>query len=174
MTEIQYEVREKDLIAFNEHELGNSVPIQKTINRHQAIIPGVAAAIALLLFFYFKDIPSSIYVILIAIAWGLGVPFYLKWNMRKQIRQKYTEEEKANAIGRYTLRADKDSLVEISASGEERLSWKKVLRIEKEKKYVFIYVSLNAALIIPIDTVAKGSNLGEFVRKADEYIEQAG
>ena len=78
MTEIQYEVREKDLIAFNEYELEKSERIQKTIRRHQAMIPGIIAILALLLFFYFKDIPSAVYVVLIAMAWGLGVPFFFE------------------------------------------------------------------------------------------------
>jgi hypothetical protein len=173
MTEIQYEVREKDLIAFNEHLLANSEHIQKTIRRHQAIIPGVIAAIALLLFFYFKDIPSAIYVILIAMGWGLGIPLYLKLDMRKQLRRMYSEEEKTCIIGHYALRAEKDHLVEVSANGESKLRWKKVLRIEVEKKYVFVFVSLDSALIIPRDTLAKGSNLHEFVKIVDERIEQA-
>ncbi|MFZ4703768.1 MAG: YcxB family protein [Candidatus Methylumidiphilus sp.] len=174
MTEIQYEVREKDLIAFNEHLLANSESLQKTIRRHQAIIPGVIAAIALLLFFYFKDIPSAIYVILIAMGWGLGVPFYLKWNIRKQLSQIYTDKEKANIIGHYTLRSERESIVEIGASGESKLPWNKVLRIEVEKKYVFIFVSLNSALIIPRATLTKESNLHEFVKSVDERIEMAG
>ncbi len=173
MTEIQYEVREKDLIAFNEHLLANQERIQKTLRRHQAMIPGVIAIIALLLFFYFKDIPSAVYVILIAMGWGMGVPFYLKWNMRKQIRQMYSEEEKTCILGHYTLKAEKDNLVEVSATGESKLPWKKVLRIEVEKKYVFVFVSLDAALIIPRDTLDKGSNLHEFVKTVDERIEQA-
>ena len=173
MTEIQYEVREKDLIAFNEHLLANSEHIQKTIRRHQAIIPGVIAAIALLLFFYFKDIPSAIYVILIAMGWGLGIPLYLKLDMRKQLRRMYSEEEKTCIIGNYALRAEKDHLVEVSANGESKLRWKKVLRIEVEKKYVFVFVSLDSALIIPRDTLAKGSNLHEFIKAVDERIEQA-
>jgi hypothetical protein len=173
MTEIQYEVREKDLIAFNEHLLANSEPIQKTIRRHQAIIPGIIAAIALLLFFYFKDIPSSIYVILIAMGWGLGIPLYLKLDMRKQLRRMYSEEEKARLIGHYALRAEQDHLVEVSADGESKLRWKKVLRIEVEKKYVFVFVALDSALIIPRDTLAKGSKLHEFVKTVDERIEQA-
>jgi len=174
MTEIQYEVREKDLIAFNEHLLENSDRIQKTIRRHQAMIPGVIALIALLLFFYFKDIPSAIYVILIAMGWGLGVPFFLKWNMRKQLRQMYSEEEKTCILGQYTLRAEKYHLVDISAYGLSKLRWKKVLRIEVEKKYVFVFVTLDSALIIPRDTVTKTSNLHEFVKTVDECIEQAG
>lgn len=173
MTEIEYEVREKDLIAFNEHQLQQSERIQKTIRRHQAIIPGIIAVLALILFFYFKDIPSAIYVILIAIGWGGGVPLFLKWSMRKQIRQLYTEEEKACVIGRYTLRATDKDLVEISQSGESQISWKQVLRVEAEKKYTFIFVTLDTALIIPRETVVKG-NLHEFVKVVDERIEKAG
>jgi len=174
MTEIHYEVREKDLIAFNEHLLANSERVQKVIRRHQAHIPAVIAVIALALFFYMKDLPSSIYALVLAMAWGLGVPFFLKLNMRKQIRQMYSETEKANILGRYKLVAEPGGLVEIGADGEtSKLAWKNVLRVEAEKKYVFVFVSLSTALIIPVDTVAKDSNLGAFVKTVVECIEKA-
>jgi hypothetical protein len=175
MTEIHYEVREKDLIAFNEHLLDNNERIQKVIRRHQAIIPALISVVALILFFYFKDIPSSIYALLLSMAWGLGVPTFLKWNMRRQIRQMYSDTEKANIMGHYTLKAERNGLVEIGADGETNtLEWKKVLRVEIEKKHIFIFVSLSSALIIPRDTVTKDSNLHEFVKAADEAIEKAG
>lgn len=173
MTEISYEVREKDLIAFNEHQLQNSERIQKIIRRHQGLIPGIIAVIALLLFFYFKDIPSSIYVMLLAMAWGMGVPHFLKLSMRKQIRKLYTDKEKASILGRYTLRTEPDGLVEVSDDQESKMAWKELLRVEVEKKYVFIHVSLSAALIIPRETVAKECNLHEFVKTVDESIEAA-
>lgn len=175
MTEIQYEVREMDLIAFNEHLLANTERVQKVVRRHQAIIPGIIAVAALILFFYYKDIPSSIYAILLTIAWGTGVPFYLRWSMRKQIRQSYTEKEKSAVIGHYTLRAEPTGLVEIKAGGEpSKLSWKKVLRAEVEKQYVFVFISLDSALIIPRKTLTKDSNLAAFVKAVDENIEKAG
>jgi hypothetical protein len=174
MTEIQYEVREKDLIAFNEHLLENSERIQTTIRRHQAIIPAVIAVIALILFFYFKDIPSSIYALMLAMAWGLGVPFFLKWSMRKQLRQVYTEKEKAQIFGHRTLQIEAHDLVVTGSEGvPEGLPWKKVLRIEVEKKYAFIFVTLNSALIIPRETLKSG-DLHQFLKEADERIEKAG
>jgi len=178
MTEIHYEVREKDLIAFNEHLLASNERVQKVINRHQALVPAIIGVIALILFFVLKDIPSAIYAILLSMAWGLGVPFFLKLSMRKQIRQSYTEAEKANLQGRYILHTDGDGLVEVNAEGESsKVSWKNVLRTEVEKKYVFIFVAINSgntALIIPRDTLAKGDNLHEFVKAVDEYIEKQG
>lgn len=175
MTEIHYEMREKDLIAFNEYRLESLEHVQKVIRRHQAIFPGIIAVTALMLFFYFKDIPSSIYAILLAIAWGGGVPLYLKWNMRKQILQSYTDKEKAAIIGHYTLRAEPGGLVEIDSKGEStKLPWKEVLRVEVEKHYVFVFVSLNSALTIPRETLTKDSNLAEFVVAVEQGIDKAG
>jgi hypothetical protein len=174
MTEIAYEVREKDLIAFNEHLLDNSERIQRVFRRHQAYVPGFIAVVALILFFYFKDIPSTIYALILAVVWGGGVPQFLKWSMRKQLRKMYSETEKANILGRYTLKAEPKGLVEIDTKGETNtLDWGKVLRIEVEKKYIFVFVSLNSALIIPRDTIAKECNLHEFVKTVDERIEKA-
>jgi hypothetical protein len=177
MTEIHYEVREKDLIAFNEHLLGSNERVQKIINRHQAMVPAIIAVIALILFFVMKDIPSAIYAILLSMAWGLGVPFFLKWSMRKQIRQSYSDAEKANLLGHYSLRPEAGGLVETNANGESsKVEWKNVLRTEVEKKYIFVFVALNSAttaLIIPRDTLPKTDNLHEFVKSVDEYIEKA-
>jgi len=173
MTEIEYEVREQDLIAFNEHQLQSSENLQKTMRRHQAVMPGFIVVIAMFLFFYFKDIPSAMYVGLIALGWGLGVPLYLKWSLRQQIKKMYSAEEKACILGRNTLRIERDQLVEINARGESRIAWADVLRVESTKKYAFVFVSTDAALIIPRGTVSKG-NLHEFVKLADERIEKAG
>ncbi|MDD5033677.1 MAG: YcxB family protein [Methylococcaceae bacterium] len=173
MTEIEYEVREQDLIAFNEHQLKDSERVQKTINRHQAMVPAVFFVIAMVLLFYFKDIPSSIYVGLIAAAWGVLVPLYLRWNIRKQLHRMITEEEKASSVGRHRLRVEQGSLVEVHSGGESKLPWSKVLRIEAEKKYAFIFIGLDSALIVPRATVSTG-NLHEFVKAVDERIEQAG
>lgn len=172
MTEIEYEVREQDLIAFNEHQLAGSERLQKTMRRHQAIMPGVIVTISLFLFFYFQDVLSAMYVGIIAVAWGIGAPLVLRWGWRRQIRKMYTEEEKACAMGRYTLRIDRDHLVEVTSAGESKIAWNDVLRVEVTKKYAFVFITLDSALIIPRATVSRG-DLHEFVKKADERIEKA-
>jgi hypothetical protein len=170
MTEIEYELREKDMIAFNEHLLQKSERIQKTMRRHQAMAPGFFVVIALLLFFYFRDVASAVYTGLIACVWGVGVPLYLKWNMRKQLRKLYSEEDKAQILGTYTLRVEPKALVEIHANGESKLPWREVLRLEMEKKYAFLFLSEDSALIIPRDTIKQG-DLREFVKAAVERID---
>ena len=172
MAQIEYEVREQDLVAFNEHQLKNSASWQKTLRRHQAIFPGMIALIALFLWFYYQDTLSAIYVGVIGVLWGVFTPFYFRGSLRRQLRKMYSDEERACALGTYTLRAEPHVLVEVNRSGESRVKWSDVLRVETTKKYAFLFVDIDTALIIPRATVKKG-DLHEFIKEADKRIDQA-
>lgn len=173
MTEIQYEVREQDLYAFNEHLLHETKPVQQVLRRHQVTLPGVLSVGALFLWFYERDVAAAVLVMIGAVAWGLLSPLLLQWHMRRQLSRMYTAEEKAGLAGRYSLRIETDHLVEISPGGESRLPWDSVLRVETTKRYAFIFVSVDSALIVPRSTVSQG-NLHQFVQEADARIEAAG
>ena len=172
MSEIEYEVREKDLIAFNEHQMQGTESLQKVMRRHQAVIPGVVVIGALVLFFFYKDILTAAFVGAAAVAWGFAAPAYLKWIWRKQLRKLYSEEEKVAILGQCSLKIEKDALVEASQNGESRIAWSDILRVEVSKNYAFIFTSIDSALIVPRATVKKG-NLHEFVKLADECIEKS-
>jgi hypothetical protein len=172
MAEIEYEVREQDLIAFNEHQLQGSEKLQKTLRRHQGTIPGILVLLAMFLWFYYQDTLSAIYVGITAAVWGALTPLYFKWSTRRQIRKMYSEEEKACILGTYKLRTEPNSLVESSREGESRLKWEDILRVEMTKRYAFIFVTMDTALIVPRSTV-KAGDLHEFVKEVDKRIEQA-
>ena len=172
MAEIEYEVREQDLVAFNEQQLKNSRRLQKTLRRHQATIPAFMILIALFLLLYAQNTLAAIFVAVSGAAWGVLAPFYLRWSIRRQFRQMYSEEEKAAVLGNYRLRTEPDALVEITAQGETRVKWDDILRIECTNNHAFVFVETNTALIIPRVTVKSG-NLLEFVQETDQYIERA-
>ncbi|CAL1240089.1 YcxB family protein [Candidatus Methylocalor cossyra] len=172
MAEIEYEVREQDLIAYGEHQMRDSEALQKLLRRHQGMIPGLMGVFALFLWFYYQDSLSAIYVGLLALAWGFLAPLFVRWQMRQQIRKTYSDEEKAQVLGRYTLRSEPEALVEISRAGESRIRWGDILRVEVTKRYAFIFVAIDAALIIPRATV-KAGDLHEFVKEVDRLIEKA-
>lgn len=172
MAEIEYEVRERDLLAFNEQQMKNSARLQKTMRRHQGTIPGMMVLIALFIWFYYQDTLSAIYVALSGAAWGVLTPLYFRWNIRRQVRRMYTDEEKACVLGTYKLRTETDALIEVSREGESRVPWRDILRIEATKQYAFIFVGIDTALIVPRATVKSG-NLHEFVKEVDGLIERA-
>ena len=172
MTEIQYELRESDLLAFNDHQLKNTETLQKSLRRHQATIPGFMILIALFVWFYYQDSLTAAWLGLTGAVWGVAAPYFLRWNTRRKIASLYTDEDKARILGDYTLRVEPKELVEICKTGESRIQWDELLRIESNKNYAFIFVSLDSALIIPRKTVKQG-NLIDFYKEVEERIEKA-
>ncbi len=172
MAEIQYEVRERDLMAFNEYQLQYSKEMQLSIRRNQSRVPGLMVFIALFYWFYYQDVFTSFYIAVIGVLWGLLVPVYIRWNILNSIRKKYTDADKEKILGNYTLRLEPKVLIEISPHGENSVEWSEVLRMAATKKHAFIYVGVNEALIIPKKTVKKGS-FREFVNRANELMEAA-
>lgn len=172
MTELEYTLKEKDLLAFNEHQFEESDAIRRAYRRNQAVVPGIIAVIALFYWFYYQDVVSALYIGVIGVAWGLLVPVYIRWNLLGQIKRKYSDEEKARVLGDYTLRIQPKQLVEVSDTGEVRIDWSDVLRLETTKHYAFVYLDVDSALIIPRKGVTKG-DIHAFVSEADERIEAA-
>jgi hypothetical protein len=170
MTEIEYALREIDLAAFNEHQLSQTEAIQRLMRRYQVTVPGVLAITAFFLIFYFREAASAAFVGVIAILWAFLAPPFFRWRMRARMLGMYSEEDKARVLGKYTLRIEPKALVEITPHGEFRVGWNEVLRIEATKKYAFIFVDHQTALIVPRKTIKKG-NLHDFVREADQRIE---
>lgn len=172
MTEIEYELREVDLAAFNEHQLGQTEGVQRIMRRYQVTMPAVLGLTSLFLLFYYREAVSASFVGIIAVLWWLFAPLYLRWRLRSRVMRFYNNEEKARLLGAYTLRIEPRALVEITPSGESRVNWSEVLRVEITKKYAFIFVDHQTALIVPRKTIRKG-NLQDFVIEAGQRIEAA-
>ena len=174
MFEIEYEFREEDLIHFNEIQFMRSDEIQKNIRKNRLIVPGVLVLIGFFYYFYYANFMSAAYAVGIAILWSLLSPRLIMLDLRRQILTNYTPKERANMFGSYTLTIDPQFLLEKSPSGKHKMAWNELIRVEREgNRYVYIYVSLNTALVIPVETVKKG-NLDEFATQAEKMIERLG
>jgi len=175
MLEIEYEFREEDLIHFNEIQFMRSEDIQNNIRKNRLIVPGILALIGFFYYLYYQDMMSAGYVMIIAILWALLSPKIMMLDLRRQILNNYTNKEKVNMFGTYTLTidpADPKYLFEKSPSGKHKMAWDELVRVEYGKRYVYIYISLNTALVIPVETVKKG-NLEQFAAQAEKMIELA-
>lgn len=175
MLEIEYEFREEDLIRFNELQFTRSEEIQKNIRKNRLIVPGILALVGLFYYVYYQDMMSAGYVMILAVLWGLLSPKIMMLDLRRQILTNYTSKEKANMFGTYTLSIDPANpkyLQEKSPSGKHKMAWEDLVRVEYGKRYVYIYVDLNTALVIPVETVKKG-NLEQFAEQVEKMIERA-
>ncbi|MEQ1622483.1 MAG: YcxB family protein [Methylococcales bacterium] len=176
MLEIEYEFREEDLIHFNEQQLERNEDVQNHIKKNRWFVPGIMFLIGSFYYFYYGDRNSAAYIIAIALLWAWLSPRVMMLDFRRQILKNYTHKEKADMFGTYTLGIDPANpkyLFEKSPSGKHKMAWSDLVRIERGKKYVFIYVDLSTALVIPLETMKKG-DLKEFANQVETMLERFG
>lgn len=173
MFEIEYEFREKDLIHFNEMRVAENEALQKKMRQNRMLVPGVMLVIGLFYYVYYMDMMTTAYITLIALAWVFVSPFYLKYDMRRQIFKNYTADEKKGMFGIHQLKIEPEYLFEKSPGGKHKTPWNEMLRVEKHKDYVYIYIAIDAAIVIPRETVKTG-DLKAFVKQAESMIERLG
>ena len=174
MFEIEYEFGEEDLIHFNEIQFMRNEQIQHNIKKNRLIVPGVMGIIGGFYYFYYGDMKSAGYVVALAALWALLSPKIMMLDLRRQILKNYTNKEKSNLFGTYTLSIDPANpthLLEKSPSGKNKMAWAELVRVEYGKRYVYIYIDLSTALVIPVAKVKKG-NLEQFAEQAEKMIER--
>ena len=173
MFEIEYEFREEDLVNFNEMRLKNDPEMQKTIRKSKLLVPGAMLLIGMFYYLYYADMKTTAYVAVLAVAWGVVSPYVMKMDMRRQFLEKYTEKEKADMFGIHTLTIEQDHLAEKSPGGKHRTPWKVMLRVDYVDKYVHIFIDLDSAIVIPVETIKSG-DLEKFSDQVEKMIERLG
>ena len=174
MFEVEYEFGEEDLIHFNELQFMRNDEIQHNIKKNRWIVPGVMGLIGGFYYFYYGDMTSSGYILVIAALWAIFSPKIMLLDLRRQILKNYTPKEKSNMFGTYTLSIDPANpnyLLEKSPSGKNKMAWADLVRVEYGKRYVYIYINLSTALVIPVDKVKQG-NLEQFAEQAEKMIDR--
>ncbi len=173
MFDIEYELRQEDLIHFNEARLKTNTELQNDIRKHRFLMMGILLFISLFYYIYYKDMEMPAYILGFGLLWLLGFkPYETKMDFKRQILAKYTEAEKKALFGDYQLSIEQHYLVVKSPAGKEKMAWKDLVRVEYGDKYVYIYISLDSALIIPVEMLKKG-NLEEFAEQAEGMIDRA-
>ncbi len=171
MFEIEYEFREQDLVHFNEMRLKNDLEMQKTIRRNRLMVPGIMLFIGLFYYVYYVDMATTAYITILALIWGIVSPYFMKMDMRRQIMNNYTEAEKKAMFGIHKLTIDQDYLLEESPGGKNKTPWSEMLRVDHLKDYVHIFIAIDAAIVIPRETVKSG-DLKKFAKQAASMIER--
>ena len=173
MYEIEYEFREEDLVHFNEMRLKNDLEMQKNIRKSKLLVPGAMLLIGMFYYLYYADMKTTAYIAILALAWGIISPYVMKMDMRRQFLDKYTEKEKADLFGIHTLKIEQDHLAEKSPGGKHRTLWKDMLRVDYVDKYVHIFLDLDSAIVIPVETIKSG-DLEKFSDQVEKMIDRLG
>ena len=171
MFELEYELREEDLIHFNELQLKNNVNLQSNLRKNRVFVPGIMLLIGIFYYYYYGNVMTTGYIALLAIGWGIASPYTMKMDMRRQLLESYTETERANILGIHTLKINADYLAETSPGGKHKTPWKDMLRVDYLDKYIHIFTEIDSAIIIPTETIKSGS-LDKFTKQAEDMIDR--
>ncbi len=171
MFEIEYEFRREDLVHFNEMRLKNDMEMQKNLRKNRLVVPGIMLFIGLFYYVYYVDMVTTAYITILAFVWSIVSPYFLKMDMRRQILNNYTEAEKKAMFGVHKLTIDQDYLLEESPGGKNKTPWADMLRVDYLKDYIHIFIDIDAAIVIPKETVKSG-DLKKFAKQAESMIER--
>jgi hypothetical protein len=171
MYEIEYELREEDLTHFNELLLKDNQDLQKNLRKNRLIVPGIMFFIGMFYYVYYHDMMTTAYITFLAVGWGIISPYMMKMDMRRQFLESYTESERAGMLGVHKLTIEPTELSEKSPGGKHRTPWADMLRVEYLEKYIYIFIDMNSAIIIPLERVSSG-DVDKFSQQAEDMIER--
>ena len=149
LAEIEFEISEASLTAFNEHHAQYVPKLNKAIERHRLLWP---VGIVILAAYAWHREGEPFFVagmVVTALLWGLLVPRVLKDVYRKSVRKHYSEQAKRDLYGAHKMQVRESGLVEFSPGGRSVTEWSKIMRVDETAGYTFVYIDTNTALIIP-------------------------
>ncbi len=176
MLEIEYEFREDDLIHFNEMRFMQTDEYRNQIKKNRWIVPGIMMLIGTFYYYYYADLKATGYIMLVAVVWALFSPQVIMLNIGRQVLKTYTHKERKAMFGTYVLTIDPANpnfLYEVSPSGKNKMAWSELVRVDYGKGYVYIYLDLATALVIPEATLKRG-DLQAFAKQVEKMIELHG
>ncbi|WP_411725416.1 YcxB family protein [Methyloglobulus sp.] len=174
MLEIEYEFRDEDLNHFNEMRFKKTDEYRNQIKKNRWIVPGIMMLIGAFYYYYYGDLKASSYIFLVAVLWALLSPKIILLNVGRQVLKAYTHKEKKSMFGTYVLTIDPANpnfLHEKSPSGKNKMAWSELVRVDYGKGYVYIYLDLSTALVIPEATLKRG-DLPAFAKQVEKMIER--
>jgi hypothetical protein len=174
MFQVEYEFREEDLIHFNQMRFMQTDEYQTAIKKNRWYVPAAMLLIASFYYYYYVDLKSAGYIAAVAVLWSVFSPRVILLDIHRRILGQYTHKEKKLMFGTYTLTIDPHNpnyLLEKSPSGNNKMAWADMVRLEYGKRYVYIYLDLTTALVIPVATVKSG-DLEEFSKQVEKMIDR--
>jgi len=162
VSSITYTFRKIDLFEFNEHHAKMNTAYGKSITRHQVIWPAVMVFIALFLVASTKDVLLGLLLITGAVLWGIFVSMRIKKNFYKHLMGSISDNDVATLLGEYTIELRETGLLETKPVGELLVAWDDIVKLEKSKSHLYIYLTDDAAIIIPKETLVDQKSLKPF------------
>jgi YcxB-like protein len=162
---IEFDLTKEDYLQFNLHHMANSKTVKKSLFIQQyisstifLIVPFIAVKIT--------DVPLIVWLVcfsIIYLLWIFQYPKFFNSIVIRRLEKMLEESNSKNLYGIYTIDLTEDGVHEISKSGETKINWNSIVKVEETDSYIFIYNTAISAYIIPGTAFPDNNERAEFI-----------
>lgn len=153
---LTYSVKIEDLVTFNEYHSEHS-PFFRRARRNYQLNTSLSVLLALgFLGYLAKSWTYPIVGAVFATAFAAMAPRRFRKQIRKAAARCYEEGENKGTIGIHSLEILDTGLLETNPTGNQSIKWAGIERVTSTSTHGYIYVSSNAAHVVPRASVTDG------------------
>ena len=169
--EIEYELREADILALMQYRLQQSRGKRNPVLvRRLAYLCGFA-----LMAFGSRLLQQNIILVIgflaLAIISFLLYPAFYHWLIRRRVTNTYRDPKNSATLAARTLRVNGDGLEEKSLFGEVKVKWEVIDELALTPTHAFISIQSVPSIIVPKDRISM-DHFQSFVNVCRENIEK--
>jgi hypothetical protein len=169
---LNYTLTMDDVLAFLRYHFRNSPKMKRTFFLYRTLIPAVICAVlAMALTNNFSESFSWETAAILAVCYGLAfavIPMTMKRSIERATKRMYTRDRQKDLLGQHKTVLDGESVTDESRFGTARYEWGAVLSAPRTEGHLFLYVSPESAMIIPLKGLGKGSKRDSLFQLVDE------
>lgn len=156
---ISYTLTMDDVMSFLRHQFVHSPKLMRTQLVLRIAIPSV---MGLLLFMIFTDnfsravgLGDGIIILACVMSGFLFLPLTYRRSLEKATRRLYTDGANRDLLGRHGIVLDGEGIADESKRGKTRYPWSAVASAVRTESHVFFFLSVEAAIIVPLREIQK-------------------
>ena len=165
--EIEYELTEQDVIAFNLYHVKHSKVGKSSLQWQRYISPLIFLLFAYLLSI-FTDFPAGPLIVtfgLISILWIIYYPKYFYFHIKRQVTNMLKSGKCAGLVGKHSMKMNKSGIVDSTSAEDTKVQWSGVHVLIEDAEHFYIYTGAASAYIIPKRDVYSVDGLKMYVQK---------
>ncbi len=170
--EIEYELREADLLALTLFSLRKTGKGRRAVAQHRTAYLLGFSIVGLGLWLLTQNPTIAGLFVAIGIILFAFYPVYWDWAVRRRVSASYRDPKNRQTFAARTLRAAESGLEERSGMGEMTVKWEAIDDFSEDGEHAFMSLNGVPSVVIPKQRIIKG-DFRAFAEACRERIQQA-
>jgi hypothetical protein len=173
---ITYTLTLNDVLVFARYQFKHSPKMRRVQLLYRTVIPVVIGVVlAMAMTKNFSEPPSLATGLIVGACFVLGftfMPFTFRRSIEKTTKKLYTQGRNKSLLGTHKIVLDDQGFTDESGFGKASYPWKAIQSSARTEDLLFLYLSPEAAVIIPLKGLKKESKRDSLMAYADRCNEK--